>query len=178
MCWVCLVLVVSATVQVSPEAVNSFTARQPMQHLHLCFNGEAGPLAGEEFELEGPAELLDKPREDFDKPLEGKLDAQGKLSLKVPALTKRLAITFIKRHVRHEIEVGGLDPAEEHAGLRARLLHLGFLPIDQELDEPYTFETKKAEHDTLKNFQKAHLLEPTGYTDERTKKMLIEKHGC
>ncbi len=165
------------TASVSPQATNRFVAKVPMVHLHLCFHSEKGALANEEFRIDGPAELLTEARENPDEPLEGQLDGEGKLSLKVPALTSSFVIEFPERNVEHEVWVGGLDPTDQRTGLGARLLHLGYLPIDQKLKDPYYFETETAERATLKGFQEAFSLEPTGFADGRTKEKLIEKHG-
>lgn len=166
------------TAEVNPKARNCFVATVPVVHLHLHFHSEAGPLGDEPFLLHGPGELLTEPRNDPDAPLEGKLDGAGKLSLKVPALTRSVVLEFPERHIEHELWVGGLDPADRRSGVAARLLHLGFLPLDQELDEPYLFETEEAERATLRTFQEGFLLEPTGLPDGRTVEALTEAHGC
>ncbi len=162
---------------VSPKATNSFVAKIPMVHLHLCFQSEKGALEEEEFLIECPAvELLTKKR-DKEEPLEDKLDGEGKISLKVPALTRSFIIEFPKRHIEHEVWVGGLDPLDERSGVNARMLHLGYLPLDQELKDPFIFETETAERETLKNFQKAFGLEPSGFMDQPTQDALKEAHG-
>jgi len=163
--------------QVSPKASNQFVAKVATVHLHLCFQSEEGALENEPFIIDGPAELLTEKRTDKDKPLEGKLDKDGKISLKVPALTRCFVIEFPERHIAHEVWVGGLDPADERTGINARLLHLGYLPVDQEIADPFFFETEIAEQTTLRSFQEAFLLEPSGFVDSPTKDALINEHG-
>ncbi len=163
---------------VAPKATNRFVAKVPMVHLHLCFHSEKGPLEGEEFLIESPiVEQLTKKRADQDKPLEGKLDGEGNLSLKVPALTRSFVIEFPKRHIEHEIWVGGLDPLDQRGGINARLLHLGYLPVDQELKDPFLFETETSERATLRSFQEAFALEPSGFVDQPTQDALSKAHG-
>ncbi len=165
------------TPTVAPQAVNRFVARVPWVHLHLHFESESGPLANEPFVVEGPAELLDRRRPNPKEPLVGTLDAAGNLSLRVPALTPRLLLEFPDRQIAHDILVGALDPIDRRTGLGARLLHLGYLPRDQETLDPYVFETETSERETLESFQRAFALEPSGYADPPTKKTLTDEHG-
>jgi len=60
-------------------------------------------MAHEAFIIDGPAELLTEKRADPKKPLEGNLDGEGYLSIRVPALARPFPIDFPRRHVRHEI---------------------------------------------------------------------------
>lgn len=165
------------TPTVVPLSVNRFVATVPWVHLHFAFESEAGPLSDEPFVIDGPAELLDEKRADRTKPLEGRLDAGGNLDIRVPALTPPFFIEFPERHIRHEVSPGGLDPVDQRTGLAARLLHLGYLPLDQALLEPYVFESEISERATLRSFQKAFLLEPSGFADPPTRAALIKEHG-
>lgn len=162
---------------VVPQTENRFVARVPWVMLHLHFDSEAGPLSGERFVIEGPAALPDQKRPNDAEPLEGELDSEGNLSVRVPALTKSLYISFPERHIEHEILVGGLDPIDQRTGLGARLLHRGYLPLDQELLDPYVFESETAERETLKSFQTAFQLEPSGFVDPPTRERIEREHG-
>jgi hypothetical protein len=162
---------------VAPKEVNRFVGKVPWVHLHLHFESEAGPLADEPFLIDGRAELLDERRPDPEEPLEGNLDGAGNLTLRVPALTRSFFIVFPERQIEHEVIVGGLDPADQRTGLGARLLHLGYLPIDQELLDPFVFESEASEQETLRGFQRAFALEPSGFADPPTKDKLTGEHG-
>lgn len=166
------------TPSVSPRSANTFTATVPKVHLHLQFECEKGPLAGEAFRIEAPVVLTTARRRDLTQPLEGNLDGEGKVSLEVPALIGSFVLRFPARNTEHEVIVGGLDPLDQPSGVNARLTHLGFLPLDQTLADPYRFETEESAKQTLKRFQSAYQLEATGSADGRTLDALKNAHGC
>lgn len=154
------------TLQVSPQATNRFRARVPKVQVHLAFAAETGPLASEPYVVLGLAE-----------PLEGRLDDAGEVTLEVPATTRRLTLTFPERDIEHDIAIGHLDPVDRPSGLRARLLHRSFLPIGQDSPDPYVFPTRESLETTLRAFQRAYGLEPTGMLDPQTAKALTDAHG-
>lgn len=163
---------------VAPQVKNRFVARVPRVHLHLAFEDEGGPMADEPFVVPGVVRLPDETgRRDARAPLEGTLDGEGRITLIVPALLGTFVLTFPERHVDHVVEVGGLDPVDQRRGREARLRHRGFLPVDQALDDPYRFETAIAERETLKSFQRAFDLQPSGYSDPPTQARLRDEHG-
>jgi hypothetical protein len=165
---------------VAAKSQNQFVARTAKVHVHLAFASEKGVLKNEPFVVSAPVSVVGKKRSRKEKkePLRDQLDKDGKLSLVVPALIGSFTICFPERDMTHEIMVGGLDPADVQSGINARLLHRGYLPLDQEIDNPYFFETETAEKATLKSFQEAFMLEPSGHVDSPTKEALVKENGC
>lgn len=66
--------------------------------------------------------------------------------------------------------LGSLPPVESNAGLDARLMNLGFLPEEREVDQ----ETRA---EGISAFQAQYGLKVTGEADDETRGKLVEIHG-
>jgi hypothetical protein len=80
--------------------------------------------------------------------------------------------------VEHTIWVGHLAPLDQEIGVDARLAHLAYGPVGDRLGDPHTFLDREARAATIKAFQAAFGLEPTGFADETTQEKILESHGC
>jgi hypothetical protein len=104
---------------------------------------------------------------------EGTTDGDGKLDEPIPAGAHgaRLVVDPGGEDEQiFELDLGGLDPVTETAGVQKRLDNLGFTcESSGELDD----QTAAA----LMAFQKEHDLEPTGSADAKTCDKLVQEHG-
>jgi hypothetical protein len=152
---------------VAPQSKVRFSARLPKHRVVIRFSDEHGPLANEPYRLIGLGP----------EPIEGSLDGEGTLDVRVPASIETLRLRFEKRHVQHTVWVGHLPPAHQQAGARARLLHLGYGPVGQRGGDPYSFTDSEAERRAVESFQRAFGLEPSGFADDTTVEELDKLHG-
>jgi len=104
---------------------------------------------------------------------EGTTDGEGQLDEPIPAGARAARLVVDpggEGEQVFELDLGGLDPVTEAAGLQKRLDNLGFTcEPTGELDE----QTAAA----LLAFQKEHDLEPTGNADAKTRDKLVQEHG-
>ena len=75
----------------------------------------------------------------------------------------------------YTVELGRLDPDEEHEGLVQRLGNLGY---ESPQHGGSTDETAEALRQVLARFQADHQLETTGEADRTTLNKLRERHGA
>ncbi|MEM9691445.1 MAG: hypothetical protein AAGA56_02780 [Myxococcota bacterium] len=155
------------TLTVTAETSNQFSAETPTIRVYIKFEGEEGPLKEEAYVVNGIGE----------DPIEGTLDDEGLLDITVPLLLRYFHIEFPERDITHEVAVGFLDPVDVPSGRRARLLHLGHLPVGRDVRDPHVFATRESEQRSTASFQEAHGLEPTGFLDEATGEWLVRRHG-
>jgi hypothetical protein len=104
---------------------------------------------------------------------EGTTDGDGKLDEPVPAGARNARLVVDpggEGEQVFELDLGGLDPVTEAAGIQKRLDNLGF-PCEPtgKLDE----QTAAA----VMAFQKEHELEATGTADAKTRDKLVQEHG-
>ena len=158
--------------QLTARTTNRYRATVAMTHLRLRLSsGGVQTLANEPYRVQGLAE-----------PIEGESDGDGWVTLDVPAHTRELLLELPRREEAMVVEVGNLDPVERDSGLRARLLHLGYL-IPMELVHEIGSRAQSGEErdaeitQALRDFQRARGLEETGEVDDDTRNALIEAHG-
>lgn len=156
------------SLNVNPQASNKFMGKVPTQSISIVFENAEGALANEAYKLYGLSE----------EPTEGTLDDDGKLTIECPVFVDKLRIVFEKRFVEHAIWVGHLEPVRQEAGVQARMLHLGYLPVGQRVGDPFSFADREAQAATVRVFQDAFGLSQTGFADEPTRKKLTDKHGA
>jgi len=101
----------------------------------------------------------------------GTTDTDGKLEQSIPPHAKKGKLLIGKKREAYILNLGGMDPLHELAGIQKRLNNLGFYcgPANGILG-PQTI-------DALKAFQKKHRLTESGEVDEATKNKLIEIYG-
>lgn len=139
---------------------NRFVARIPKIETHLQLVDVDGPLANEEFTLEGAT------------PSGGTTtDDQGRLSFVAPITARRVRIV-LKNHGALDLMLGDMDPISELVGVQKRLRSLGCFwgEPSGELDEATRY--------AIKRFQERSGLEITGELTPETEDALEKAHGC
>lgn len=157
--------------RVSPNSSNSYRGQIPRVEVRLCFHTDLGPMANEPYEIKG----VTAPAEG---PIEGKLDGAGGFLLELPINIEQFVLSFPKRMVEHTVWVGHLDPKDEPAGLRQRLLHLAYLPVQPQGQDSFVFASDEAFKQTLMWFQRGNGLEPSGNPDDATIDQLVDMAGA
>lgn len=105
-----------------------------------------------------------------DRTYEGTSGSDGLIEAEIPIQTANSGQIEIDGHVL-ALRLGHLDPLAELSGVQGRLHNLGYDcgAIDGQESESLT--------ETLKRFQKAMGLDPSGDLDDATRGKLEEKHG-
>ena len=138
---------------------NRYVANVPRVHVHLCLRDDAGNALGNEpYEIQGlgPART-------------GTSTAEGDVSFEAPVVTREVSLLLTERGITLPIRIGDLDPVEESSGVRMRLQHLGLLRAGDHDDG--------ALRSSVRAFQEAQGLPPTGQIDDATRTALITAHG-
>jgi N-acetylmuramoyl-L-alanine amidase len=135
---------------------------QPIELHLLCIDFK--PMADTEYKLSyGSGEL------------QGKTDADGKLTAEIPLDVKKLELTA--GDLRWELRPGDLNPLEQTddeglSGAQGRLKNLGL--FDGEIDG----KTSPALERALRRFQLQHDIPRSGVLDAETRDALTRRHGC
>ncbi len=106
--------------------------------------------------------------------IHGQTDGDGYVNVSIPANARQARLTLDPDTTQErilEMQLGGLDPAEEITGAKHRLHNLGF-PCG-ESDESQTPELESA----LRSFQDTYGLTVNGELNDETKAKLREEHG-
>ncbi len=144
------------------EMRHRFVRRGEPSKLLLRIVDEDGPRGDEPFTLE-----VD------DRTFEGTTDTDGRLECHIPGNAKRGKLTVGEGACRlvFNLELGGIDPITEVAGVQMRLNNLGFAcgPVDGKLGPRIS--------SALKSFQGKHGMAMTGALDEATRAKVKEVHG-
>ncbi len=126
--------------------------------LRLTLRENGAPRAGLEYILEVDGALL-----------RGITDAQGRVDHPLPPDARRGRLILGEEEEYH-LDLGGLDPVDEEAGVRARLDNLGFLGgVGGDHGDPVAA--------ALRRFQEEQGLEVTGVADGATRDALVRVHG-
>jgi peptidoglycan hydrolase-like protein with peptidoglycan-binding domain len=153
-------------------AANRYVAKAPRTKLRVSFRSGSGRFANAKFITKGGAT-----------PAEGSTDGDEQLEVWVPVHTAEIRVEFPELAHEFTLFVGHLDPASEGSGVRARLIHLGYLlPSPRELfgcDVPGVVEEDEASRVTaaVRSFQKDKGLPVTGEVNEDTRAALERAHG-
>ncbi|MFO0555066.1 MAG: peptidoglycan-binding protein [Polyangiaceae bacterium] len=140
---------------------NELSAEVPKVELKLTFVGfDDAPLADADYVVEGGVAT----------PPEGQTSKEGTVTLEVPVTLREFQISFPNHGLTHIIQIGHLDPPTEDSGVRQRLINLGYLTPETELDEDCVAAA-------VWQFQALHELEATGRIDDGTRDKLVEVHG-
>lgn len=104
--------------------------------------------------------------------VEGRTDADGKLSAAIPPLARSATLVVGEGATRmtYAVALGQIDPVDELSGVQGRLTNLGF-PCGA-IDGVSSPATRRA----LRAFQAAVGLEPTGEADAETRRELVRRH--
>lgn len=151
-------------------ARSRFQGWTPRVEVALVFQGEAGPLADEPYELTGVSDPRKGPRT-------GRLDGDGRFVVELPVTVKHFELRFPRRAIAHTVWVGHLDPRHELTGMRQRLRNLGYLSVHHQQGDPGDFTDAETERLALWWFQRANGLEPTGFPDEATMEAIAALSG-
>lgn len=151
---------------------NRYRSKVPKISLTIVMSQDGVPLKNEPYLLFG----LDA---EGDEPKEGTTDADGKLTLSVPAWTAEVTVVFYQKgHLAFPILIGHMDPIESPSGWRKRLDHLGCYGW---IDDPYRSDDTDVEtrdREAILAFQSEQGLTCTGVMDEQTREALVIAHGC
>lgn len=103
---------------------------------------------------------------------EGVTDGDGYIKVSVPPAAQTAIVSIPSTGEQYEFTLGALDPVSTVHGAKERLANLN-IPVG-DLDD----EVTEAFVEALKNFQRAHELEPTGELDLSTQAKLRHVHGA
>ena len=134
-------------------------------------------LKGEQAKFKMRLKQLGKPRANEDYILvidgvtkTGKTDADGKIETDIPNDAKGGVLKLQNGKEEIPVSIGRLDPVDSPAGVRQRLLNLGFTPTEEDADPA------QMPKGMLKTFQNKYQLTVTGEYDGATKGKLTELH--
>jgi hypothetical protein len=149
-----------AELQLAAGQSNSYTAKIPELVTQLQLMDENGPLAGEDYTLEG-----------LGAPVDDKTDGEGKLSFSAPVTTREIRLV-LKNYGAFELGIGEMDPISELTGVQKRLANLGhhWEAPNGEMDD----DTRNG----IMRFQRASGLEMTGELTADTVAELEKAYGC
>jgi hypothetical protein len=110
-------------------------------------------------------------------PVEGETDERGHLVTKVDVSVREIEVILTRKERTLRLRIGDLDPVDTLAGLRKRLLHLGYYQPTKVGIENQDATDGDALVSALKAFQAHEKLTVTGKLDEDTRKALQGAHG-
>ncbi len=149
------------TVDVATEARHRFVRRGAAVTLRLTLRKRDGsPRANLRYTIEIDGRLF-----------EGTTSGDGLLEHEIDAAAAEgtLVVHGERGAERYPLKLGHLNPADDPSGARARLKNLGY--------DPGPAGDGEALAATLRAFQSANELEPTGEPDAATRAKLTELHG-
>jgi hypothetical protein len=138
---------------------NNYQTKIPERTVELKLRNEDGPLANEEYTIEG-----------LEDPIQGTSDEEGKVSFPVPITTRDVRL-ILKNHGVFDLGVGDLDPLSETTGVQMRLAALGF---------HWSAPTGEIDDDTryaIKRFQRENGFEITGELTPETLSAIEKAYG-
>ncbi|MFT3769479.1 MAG: peptidoglycan-binding domain-containing protein [Minicystis sp.] len=151
---------------------NRYVAKVPKVPVKVRFRSGSERLANAKFTIEGEAT-----------PNTGTTDGDAQLELSVPAYVSEVCVVFPDLNERYKLLVGHLDPEVERSGVRARLVHLGYmLPSAREF---FGYDVGNYGEDddaaqvaaAVRAFQRDNNLPITGVVDTDTQAALAAAHG-
>lgn len=148
------------------EAKNRYVARVPRVPVTFVLASQSEPLADEPYRLEG-----------FGDGSEQRTDAEGRVTFEAPVHLAEVTVVLPKRRRRVVIKIGALDPIDEPSGLKMRLEHLGFYGASVAGEDEYDARDDERLAASLRAFQGAHGIPPSGRLDDATRSKLLEVHG-
>jgi hypothetical protein len=152
-----------APLAVTAQAANRFQARVPTVEIRVKLSdGEQNRYASKAFRVEG-----------MGKAFEGTTDGDGLAIFAVPTRVREVTLTMVEAGETFHLLIGGMDPVDRPSGVRKRLAHLGFLPLDAEHDD----ESDEALRNAISMFQHIHQIAITGELDQATRDALTSAHG-
>ncbi len=110
-------------------------------------------------------------------PVVGETDERGHLVTKVDVSVREIEVILTRKERTLRLRIGDLDPVDTLAGLRKRLLHLGYYQPTKVGIENQDATDGDALVSALKAFQAHEKLAVTGKLDEDTRKALHGAHG-
>ncbi len=110
-------------------------------------------------------------------PVEGETDETGHLKTQVEVHVREIEVILPNQNRTLRLRIGDLDPMDTIAGLRKRLLHLGYYQPTRVGIENQDATDGDALIAALKAFQSFEALPVTGKLDDETRKALNEAHG-
>ncbi|MBL8743201.1 MAG: peptidoglycan-binding protein [Myxococcales bacterium] len=110
-------------------------------------------------------------------PVEGETDERGHLVTKVDVSVREIEVILTRKERTLRLRIGDLDPVDTLAGLRKRLLHLGYYQPTKVGIENEDATDGDALVSALKSFQAHEKLTVSGKLDEDTRKALQGAHG-
>jgi hypothetical protein len=110
-------------------------------------------------------------------PVEGETDERGHLVTKVDVSVREIEVILTRKERTLRLRIGDLDPVDTLAGLRKRLLHLGYYQPTKVGIENQDATDGDALVSALKAFQAHQKLPASGKLDQDTRKALMGAHG-
>jgi len=110
-------------------------------------------------------------------PIEGETDGLGWLKTRVDVNVREIEVLLPAKARTLRLRIGDLDPVDTLAGLRKRLLHLGFYQPTKVGAENQDATDGDALVAALKAFQASESLPSNGKLDDATKSALERAHG-
>lgn len=159
---------VTNTLVVSAGSTNRYVAEIPKTKVKLTFKNEKGSFAERTVHSRRSGRAG------------GRNDRWGGCCRsEVPVHCREVTVTFPDRKVVYPIRVGDMDPIDEPSGVRKRLEHLGYQShtSDDALTGMEDGDVDEGLRKSVRRFQTAEGLNPTGELDDETKAKLLEKHG-
>ncbi|XAL98995.1 LysM domain-containing protein [Phycisphaeraceae bacterium D3-23] len=147
-------------VDCGPEQTHAFKRKGVPAWLRLRFCDEDEPLADVPFRVEVDGEIIK----------EDKLDSDGRLEVAIPPAGRQALVTLEREDESesYTFDLGTIPPINSPAGVRRRLVNLGFAIED---------ESEDALLAGIASFQRSQELDSTGAFDEQTRSALLEAHG-
>ena len=156
---------IERAVAIRSETTNRYRAHLPTVPVQTQLLVGNEPLANEGYVVAGT-----------EPPIEGSTDGDGRVDFEVPA-TRRDVTLVMAGGRRFRLRLGELEPPDTEAGVRERLVNLGYL-LSIPGDAPQSRAVRDQElAGALRRFQAAHDLEETGEVDDATRTALVDSHG-
>jgi len=148
-------------------ATNQYVAHIPKKPIDLKIQIGGEVLAKEPYVILGLGP----------EPVEGATDETGHLKTTVEVHVREIEVILPNQNRTLRLRIGDLDPIDTIAGLRKRLLHLGYYQPTRVGIENQDATDGDALIAALKAFQAFEVLPVTGKLDDETRKALNEAHG-
>jgi hypothetical protein len=160
-----------APAAITANSSNHFVAAVPTTSVHLTFEYEGVPLAGQAYTLVGLPPPHDAPDH---------TDGTGSVTLTVPVTIASFEIHFPETGLVYPVRIAEIDPIKTYSGILKRLRSLGYayLPPREDLDAWEEADDKTVQRHELLNYQEQRGLPQTGELDPLTEQALASEYGC
>lgn len=152
---------------VKPFMTNRYAAHIPKKPVEVRVQIGGEPLPNEPYAILGVGP----------DPVYGETDEEGWVKTVVEVHVREVEIILTRKNRTLRVRVGDLDPVDTLAGLRKRLLHLGYYRPGRVGGENQDATEGDALISALKAFQASNALPATGKLDDETRKALTGMHG-